>query len=604
MRISSIAASTLPATTMQASLLTAALWTASSISAVSAATVTLDWTISWLDNINPDGMFPRRVIGVNGKWPIDDIHVTIGDTLVIHATNHLDVATALHAHGLYQNGTNYYDGAGGVTECGIAPGSTYTYNIPIQQTGTYWLHGHRFGQYVDGLRTPLILHHTKAQRSASTIKYDEEIVLSLSDWYHEEHKPLNDHFLSIFNPTGMEPIPQSGLINHAFHPIIHVKPKTTYLVRVVTMSALAMFNFYIEGHELSIVEVDGEEVEPFVSAVTPIAAAQRYAFLLTTKDTTEFNFRIHADMDMSMFDNPPDTLNGFINATLQYSAKAPMFVSTDPEPDPSEFDETLLTPLIVQGIYPVDESTRLDVTFELYEDGANHGTFNNSVFQLYKTPAMYTTMTMPLEHARDPLAYGPGNLAIIADHHKGIELVVYNNDPGQHPFHLHGHKFQVVHIADEIEAATIEPHDIPESLLENPLRRDTVVIPPNGYAVIRFMADNPGVWLFHCHVEWHLEAGLVALIIEAPDVMKKTITIPQATTDQCQAMGMSVKGNAFGYDDTTTFDGVLAIDVYPEGFTGRTIGAFAGTVISALLGLAFVIWYASADHPDAVDAAK
>ncbi|KAH6568245.1 hypothetical protein BASA61_008702 [Batrachochytrium salamandrivorans] len=585
------------ALTMQAFLMTATLWTASSISAVSAATVTLNWTISWLDNINPDGMFPRRVIGVNGKWPMDDIHVTIGDTLVIHATNHLDVETALHAHGLYQNGTTYYDGAGGVTECGIAPGSTYTYNIPIQQTGTYWLHGHRYGQYVDGLRTPLILHHTKAQRNASKIKYDDEIVLSLSDWYHEEHKPLNDHFLSIFNPTGREPIPKSGLINHAIDPIISVKPNTTYLVRVITMSALAMFDFYIEGHELSIVEVDGEEVEPFVSAVTPIAAAQRYAFLLTTKNTTDFNFRIHADMDMSMFDNPPDTLNGFVNATLQYNAKAPMFVSTDPVPDPMLFDETLLTPLIVEGIYPADDSTRLDVAFEMHEDGANHGTFNSSIFQMYKTPALYTALTMPLEQASNPLAYGPGNIAIIAGHRKGIELVVYNNDPGQHPFHLHGHKFQIVHLADEVRAGAEDAYSIPESANKNPVRRDTVVIPSNGYVVIRFLADNPGVWMFHCHIEWHLEAGLSALIIEAPDVMRKTIHIPQATTDQCRALGQSISGNAFGHNDTTSFDGARALGLYPVGFTPKAIGALIGTVVCAIFGIMVVVWYSSADRP-------
>ena len=161
------------------SLQSAALWLTIA-STVHAATVSLNWTISWIDNVNPDGLFPRRVIGVNGKWPIDDIHVTIGDTLVLHATNHLDVPTSLHAHGLYQNGTNYYDGAFGVTECGIAPGTTYTYNIPIQQTGTYWLHGHHLGQYVDGFRTSLILHPTAAQKAASKIKYDDEIVLSLS----------------------------------------------------------------------------------------------------------------------------------------------------------------------------------------------------------------------------------------------------------------------------------------------------------------------------------------------------------------------------------------------------------------------------------------
>ncbi|EGF81564.1 hypothetical protein BATDEDRAFT_19293 [Batrachochytrium dendrobatidis JAM81] len=575
----------------------AAVW-AFPLPTVSAATVSLNWTISWIDNVNPDGLFPRRAIGVNGKWPIDEIHATIGDTLVIHATNHLDMPTSLHAHGLYQNGTNYYDGAFGVTECGIAPGMTYTYNIPIQQTGTYWLHGHHLGQYVDGFRTPLILHPTAAQKAASKIKYDDEIVLSLSDWYHQEHKPLNDHFLSIFNPTGMEPIPESGLINHDANTIIKVKPDTTYKLRVVTMSALAMFEFSIEDHELSIIEVDGEDVEPYPAPVIPIAAAQRYAFLFTTKNTTDFNFRIRADMDMSMFDNPPDTLNGFVNATLQYSPDAPMFEDENAEElDASLFDETKLVPLDPQGIFQADQSIQLDVEFELYEDGVNHGAFNKSVFHMHKTPAIFTALTLPNEHAITPSAYGLNNPAIVVDHMKGVQLVVFNNDPGQHPFHLHGHKFQIVHKGIVGDTPEGQAYSIPESAHINPIRRDTVVIPPEGFAVIRFISDNPGAWLFHCHVEWHLEAGLVALIVEAPDVMKQTIHVPQATLDQCAHLGMSTTGNAFGHNDSTSFDGFSPLELFPSGFTTKANGAFAGTVLSAIIGLSVVIWYAQADHP-------
>ncbi|KAJ8325875.1 ferroxidase fet3 [Batrachochytrium dendrobatidis] len=578
------------------SLQSAALWLTIA-STVHAATVSLNWTISWIDNVNPDGLFPRRVIGVNGKWPIDEIHVTIGDTLVLHATNHLDMPTSLHAHGLYQNGTNYYDGAFGVTECGIAPGTTYTYNIPIQQTGTYWLHGHHLGQYVDGFRTSLILHPTAAQKAASKIKYDDEIVLSLSDWYHQEHKPLNDHFLSIFNPTGREPIPNSGLINHNANTIIKVKPGTTYLLRVITMSALAMFDFFIEGHELSIVEVDGEDIEPYPSPITPIAAAQRYAFLFTTKNTTNFNFRIHADMDMSMFDNPPNTLNGFVNATLQYSPDAPMFVSTDPYPDMEQFDEMKLVPAIPMSAIPADQSYTLDVAFEVYEDGVNHGTFNRSIFQLHKTPSMFTALSMTPEQAATPSAYGPGVVAMPLGHMKGIHVIIYNRDPGQHPFHLHGHKFQIVNLVTEANAATANPYVVPDGLAKNPPRRDTVVIPPQGFVVIRFLADNPGVWLFHCHIEWHLEAGLAALFIEAPDIMQKTIKVPQATTDQCKLLKNSITGNAFGHDDVTSFDGARAYGLYPTGFTPRGAVALAATILCAILGLSVVVWYAKAEHP-------
>lgn len=77
-----------------------------------------------------------------------------GDVHLIHAHNGLgDVPTALHAHGMMFNGTNHFDGAMGVTQCGIPPGETLDYSIDTSLNhGTYWIHGHHNGQYVDGLR--------------------------------------------------------------------------------------------------------------------------------------------------------------------------------------------------------------------------------------------------------------------------------------------------------------------------------------------------------------------------------------------------------------------------------------------------------------------
>ncbi|KAL2914214.1 ferroxidase fet3 [Polyrhizophydium stewartii] len=558
-----------------------------------AAVVELTWSIGWVDNINPDGLAPRRVIGVNGKWPIDPIVATLGDTLVIHATNKLDVDTALHAHGLYQNGTTYYDGAAGITECGIAPGSTFTYNIPIQQTGTYWLHGHRYGQYVDGLRTPLILRPQNQTR----LKFDDEIVLSLSDWYHQEHKPLNDFFLSIFNPTGKEPIPDSGLINHSANTVVKVQPNKTYLVRVVTMSALAMFNFYIEGHDLTVVEVDGEDVEPFPAASVPIAAAQRYAFLFTAKNTTDFNYRIHADMDMSMFDSPPASLNPFVNATLQYSPTAPMFAApADQAPDPTAFDQTQLVPVTPIAPYSNDQSVRYDTVFQLFDDGANHGTFNETIYRFGDVPSVLTAMTMG-NLATDPRAYNPFNQVVVAGYMKGIEIILNNMGQKRQAYHLHGHKFQVVAVGSGVYDPIAGAAKI--GALKNPVRRDTVVVPTRGYAVLRFYADNPGVWFFHCHVEWHLEAGLASLFVEAPLEMQKKIKVPNSINEQCLLLGKKVSGNAMGYNDTTTFPGLSMSHVYPTGFGAKGVVALMGCIISALIGLVTVVWYASFD--DSID---
>ena len=83
---------------------------------VLSAIQTLEWNITYT-TANPDGQFERRVIGVNGKWPPPPIELEYGDRLVLKVNNQLgDVVTGLHTHGLYQNGTNYYDGPVGVVQ--------------------------------------------------------------------------------------------------------------------------------------------------------------------------------------------------------------------------------------------------------------------------------------------------------------------------------------------------------------------------------------------------------------------------------------------------------------------------------------------------------
>lgn len=79
------------------------------------------------------------------------------------------------------------------------------------------------------------------------------------------------------------------------------------------------------------------------------------------------------------------------------------------------------------------------------------------------------------------------------------------------------------------------------------MRRDTVNISPHGNLTLRFKADNPGVWLIHCHVEWHVSAGMQATIIEAPDALAEMgLVIPDDHLDACRVMGIPSFGNAAG----------------------------------------------------------
>ena len=97
-----------------------------------------------------------------------------------------------------------------------------------------------------------------------------------------------------------------------------------------------------------------------------------------------------------------------------------------------------------------------------------------------------------------------------------VDIIVNNLDDGGHPFHLHGHDFYVLATYrsyrgwGSFNPFTTSPELSPGGAyeLDRPLKKDTVFIPRRGYAVLRFLADNPGIWMFHCHILWHQASGM------------------------------------------------------------------------------------------------
>lgn len=276
-----------------------------------AATITYDWNITWV-TANPDGMEDRPVIGINGQWPIPVLNVTLGDRIIANVHNSLgNEPASIHWHGLFQNGTNDMDGTPGSTQCEIPPGVTFTYNFTVRadkngtsgcnliheqisQTGTYWYHSHVRGQYPDGFRQALLLADPQNPHSG---QYDEERVITLSDWYHELMPALLNEFVSVTNPTGAEPVPKSALMNDTRDLEVGVQPGKTYLFHLVNVGAFASQYFWIEGHTMRIVQVDGVWTDAAETDMIYITAAQRYGVLVTTKNDTSQNYAMVGSMD-------------------------------------------------------------------------------------------------------------------------------------------------------------------------------------------------------------------------------------------------------------------------------------------------------------------
>src|SRR5579859_2505398 len=126
------------------------------------------------------------------------------------------------------------------------------------------------GQYPDGLRSPFIIRNP-----SEPYQYDEDITVSLSDWYHKEMKEGIKDFMSYKNPTGAEPVPQAALINDSQNGTIKFEAGKTYRLRFVNMAAFAMFHVWIEGHDMRVVELDGVYTEEYTVQGIELTTAQR-----------------------------------------------------------------------------------------------------------------------------------------------------------------------------------------------------------------------------------------------------------------------------------------------------------------------------------------
>lgn len=565
-----------------------------------AKTVTYDFNVSWV-NANPDGLAERKVIGINGQWPLPIIEVDKGDRLVVNMYNGLgDKNTSIHFHGMYQTNTSHMDGPSMITQCPIPPGYSFTYNFTVDQNGTYWYHCHTDFCYPDGYRQALIVNDRDAYFNDL---YQGEFTVTLSDWYHDLVEDIR--FLSLYNPTGAEPVPDSFLFNDTQNSSLPVKPNTTYLIRLINVGAFVGQYIYIEDHTFKIVEIDGVYTEPTEADTLYISAAQRYTILLTTKNSTDKNYPIVTVADSQLLDSIDPKLQLNITNWLEYNANAdhPQAVMrVDSSKELIPFDDITLIPHDRMELLPEpDHEITLTVVMGLLDNGFGYAFFDNISFTFPKVPTLLTVMSAG-QLATNEAIYGEFTHPMVLKHNEVVQLVLNNNDNGAHPFHLHGHNFQVIdrdppygeHFLD-YKGGDYVPWDPSNhtAFPAIPARRDTFVLPPKGSYVMRFVADNPGVWMFHCHIDWHLSQGLAMVMIEAPDVIQQTHKIPQEQYDICRAGGVAFEGNAAANSqDYLDLSGQnTQRPSLPGGFTAGGIVALVFSCISAVLGMAFITVY-------------
>ncbi|KAH8823797.1 laccase [Flagelloscypha sp. PMI_526] len=441
-----------------------------------------------------------------------------GDAFKINVVNNLNNAnirkpTSIHWHGVLQDGGHAWaDGPAFVTQCPIA-GQGHSFQYEFQepnQAGTFWYHSHLATQYCDGARGPLVIYDRNDPHKALYDVDDDTTVITLADWYHQYAGEIlvGVSDATLINGLGRY-VGTGGTASEL--PVITVTKGKRYRFRFINIACDPYFTVSIDQHTtMKIIEADSENTVPVTVDSFDIMAGQRYSVVVTA-DQPIGNYWLRASVKgESTFDGGTDS------AILRYVGAPIAEPTTTPGSLSNKLKEQKLTPLVNAGAPGIHERGAADVVVRLDMELIDGPRFaiNGASFE----PPSVPVLLQILSGAQTAQSLLPSGSFIPVSQGQIVEVTfnVSHVEPfgAPHPFHLHGHSFDVIRSAGETTDNWV-----------NPPRRDVV---STGLATdnvtIRFRADNAGPWFLHCHIDWHLEVGLAVVIAESSDNWSGSVT--------------------------------------------------------------------------------
>ncbi|XP_075100657.1 L-ascorbate oxidase-like isoform X2 [Nicotiana tabacum] len=460
-----------------------------------AKTRQFEWRVEYM-HWSPDGV-EGVVMAINGKFPGPTIRARTGDTISVELTNNLlTEGLVIHWHGISQRGTPWADGTASISQCPINPGETFVYRFIVDKS---------------------LLMNGRGQ--------------------------FNCSLAAQFSKS---PIPQCKLRGdeqYAPH-IFHVHPNKTYRLRVASSTALSSLHLAVGGHKMVVVEADGNYIQPFSVENMDIYSGESYSILFTTDQDPSNNYWI----SISVRGREPKTPQGLtiLNYIPNFASKIPNF----PPPLPPLWNDYNYSKSFSKKIFGLMGSpkppTRHDRRLFLLNtqnriEGYTRWAINNISLVFPTTPYLgsikyginnaFDTKSPPNTFSKDYDIMKPppnpnstyGNGVYMLKFNTTIDIILQNanilaeNVSEIHPWHFHGHSFWVLGYGD----GNFTTEDAETTLnLNNPPLRNTVVVFPYGWTALRFSADNPGVWAFHCHIEPHLHMGMGVVFAEGVHLVK------------------------------------------------------------------------------------
>ncbi|NMY39777.1 copper resistance system multicopper oxidase [Pseudomonas sp. WS 5013] len=521
----------------------------------------------------------RPALTVNGQSPAPALRFQEGEEVEIAVTNKLDRMTALHWHGIILPYTQ--DGVPGISFPGIQPGETFTYRFTLNQSGTYWYHAHADFQEQEGIYGPLIIEPKKRE----PYRYDREYTVLLFDWqdekpertlanlkkqadYYNDQQPTLGDLLRDAKRDGWGAALKDrwdwGNMRMAKTDIADVsgfrflvngrdneqnwtalfKPGERVRLRIINGSGMSYFDLRIPGLAMTVVQADGNDVQPVVVDQLRIAVAETYDVIVQPRE----------DKAYTLFAESMDR-RGYARATLAPRPGMQGEVPALREPrlltmadmgmahagmDHGGMDHSGMAGMDHSQMAGMDHSAMAGMDHG-QKAGMDHGAMNHAAMAQANNPdyaAGSGIAPEPLEGGR-VLVYGDlkamrpaagyrapdrtielqltGNMEryfwsfngvkyseaepIRLKYGERVRFRFVNQTMMNHPMHLHGMWMQLDKGNGQF----------------NPLKH-VVNVAPGQTLEVDVPVDAMGEWAFHCHLIYHMGSGMFRkIVVEAAD---------------------------------------------------------------------------------------
>jgi len=452
-------------------------------------------------------------------------------------------------------------------------------------------HSHNAGQALDGLVGPLIVH-AKDEVDRRPLPYASDRVVMIQDWYHDHSSGLLKEKLSPGSEAA--PIPDGALINgadvvdcsqhpnrrcdssQARFPVLDLTRDGYHRLRMLNVGAFAWFEVTVDKQlSFFISEIDGVDImqSPERSAVLP--PGQRYSVVVNSfVDEAPVSVWLRARIMPHCFGGEnvaPGRDAREARAVVRYTSPGRPGGGGDDAGDnaalpATEKDNDIFTTecrdMNTRAYVPeppraapeyAHHSYYLRVNVEIGDWRLERGFLNQSSYRPDReAPTLHRVLDGLASHDVAFQAEGVNDEAFDAARelvisHDGVEVVdviLQNFDETSHPFHLHGHQMFVLangrgyfpgyeHFGLKPDGkGLIDP--AVSSVIANPTRRDVATVEGFGWTLIRFVADNPGAWLFHCHTVWHSESGMAMQFLSRVNDLRGW-SVPPQSREMCEA---------------------------------------------------------------------